>query len=48
MQNNPVNEPTWEVKDMGAATEQTRGSALLVPYYENGVPPYDHRWPDFD
>lgn len=36
---------TLDIKDLGAATDKTHGSALLVPFYENGVPPYDHLWP---
>lgn len=45
MENKPQSEPTLEIKDLGAATELTRGSAVLVPFFENGVPPYDRRWP---
>ena len=45
MEIKPQIEPTLEIKDLGAVTELTRGSAVLVPFFENGVPPYDRRWP---
>ena len=37
--------PCLEIEDRGAVTEQTRGSAYPLPFYENGVPPYDYFWP---
>jgi hypothetical protein len=34
-----------KIEDRGAVTELTRGSAYPLPFYENGVPPYDYFWP---
>jgi hypothetical protein len=34
-----------EITDHGAISEVTQGSALDYPYYELGVPPYDHYCP---
>jgi hypothetical protein len=33
------------IEDLGAASKLTRGYAWPVPYFENGVPPYDRFWP---
>jgi hypothetical protein len=30
------------IVDMGQATKLTLGSAYITPYYEMGVPPYNH------
>lgn len=38
-------QPALEIKDEGAITQLTRGVAYPFPYYELGVPPYDHFWP---
>lgn len=34
-----------EVKDIGVATELTHGSPLITPWYESGIPPYNHWLP---
>ena len=34
-----------EMKDMGAVKELTRGNALQLPWYETGIPPYNHWCP---
>jgi hypothetical protein len=34
-----------QMKDLGAATELTRGSALRTPFIENGIAPYNYWCP---
>jgi len=37
--------PALRIEDEGAVTKRTGGVAWPFPYYELGVPPYDHFWP---
>ena len=38
--------PTVEIKEEGAITGLTGGVAYPFPVYEQGIPPYDHFWPN--
>jgi hypothetical protein len=38
----------YELTDQGAATQRTRGTALEYPFYEFGIPPYNHVCPNCD
>lgn len=33
---------TLPIQDMGAASELTRGMALITPWFENAIPPYNY------
>jgi len=35
----------FEMKLIGAVTERTRGSSIQLPWYETGIPPYNHYCP---
>ena len=36
---------TLELFDLGHASRLTRGLSLMLPYYENAAPPYNHYCP---
>lgn len=40
------NREALEIKDVGAATKLTRGTALITPWPEQGPPPYNHWCPN--
>ena len=37
--------PPLTAKDLGAASERTHGDAFNWPFYEQGIPPFNHRCP---
>ena len=39
------NRNALQMKDLGAASELTRGSALITPWIEMGIPPYNYWCP---
>jgi hypothetical protein len=38
----PVRNDNGLLKDMGAASKATKGSALDFPWYESSIPPFNH------